>query len=66
MTYFFHFLTLGFFMFAIGFLVYGIGAVGEFLESRDPRDLYAVFGCAFSMCLCAWAVLVRLQISGFL
>lgn len=59
MDYIYHFLTFGFFMFVIGFSVKAIGLYGDYKESRNPIDLFALMVCLISMVACSVAVLVR-------
>jgi hypothetical protein len=59
MDYFYHLLTLGFFVFVIGFAGKAIGLYGEFKESRDPVDLFTSIVCFACMVACVVAVLVR-------
>jgi cell division protein FtsX len=59
MDYFYHFLTLGFLMFVIGFAGKAIGLYGEYKESRDPVDLFTSIVSFAVMVACAVAVWVR-------
>lgn len=59
MDYFYHFLTLGFFAFVIGFSVKAIGLYGDYKESRNPVDLFSSILCLISTVACSVAVIVR-------
>ncbi len=59
MDYFYHFLTLGFLVFVIGFTGQAIGLYGVYKESRDPVDLFTSIVCFAGMVACSVVVLVR-------
>lgn len=57
---FYHLLTVGFSLFAFGFLVKAIGFYGDYKVSGQPTDLFTSIVSGVGLLLSSGAVIVRL------